>query len=360
MNHPELQQKTFLLLLLTVSAAFVYVISPFFGSVFWGIVLAIVFAPINKRLLHAMPGRKNLSAFLTLILCLVIVILPLTLISGALLRQATSIYQKMSTGDLNFGAYFQQIVGALPDWMVRVLQRFGLADFAAVQNAITSGMTEGSKFIAAQAVTIGQNTFDFVIGLGIMLYLLFFLMRDGMMLNGRIKQALPMSAQNSHYLFDKFTTVIRATFKGNLIVAAAQGALGGILFFFMGIGGALLWGVLMAFLSLLPAIGAALVWAPVAIYLLATGAILKGLLMIAFGVLVIGLVDNILRPMLVGKDTRLPDYIVLLSTVGGMAIFGLSGFVIGPMIAALFVASWTIFIQRKDVVADGPTDQPGR
>ena len=110
----------------------------------------------------------------------------------------------------------------------------------------------------------------------------------------------------------------------------------------------------MAFLSLLPAIGAGLVWAPVALYLLATGAVVKGIVMIAFGILVIGLVDNILRPMLVGKDTRLPDYIVLLSTVGGMALFGLSGFVIGPMVAALFLASWTIFIQRKDVIEDAP------
>jgi len=354
MNHPELQQRTFMLLLMAVSIAFVYVISPFFGSVFWGIVLAIVFAPINQRLLNAMPGRKNLAALLTLILCLVVVILPLTLISGALLQQATTVYQKMSTGDLNFGAYFQQIVSALPNWMVRILERFGLADFAAVQDTISSGMTQGSRFIAAQAVIIGQNTFDFVIGLGIMLYLLYFLVRDGVMLTGRIKQALPMSSQNLHYLFEKFTTVIRATFKGNLIVAAVQGALGGVMFSMMGIGGALLWGVLMAFLSLLPAIGAALVWAPVAMYLLATGEIVKGVVMIAFGVLVIGLVDNILRPMLVGKDTRLPDYIVLLSTVGGMALFGLSGFVIGPMVAALFVASWTIFILRKDVIEEGP------
>lgn len=352
MNHPELQQKTFLLLLMAVSVAFIYIISPFFGAVFWGIVLAIVFTPINQRLLKAMPGRKNTAALLTLILCLVMVILPLTMISGALLQQATTVYQNMSTGELNFGAYFRQIVGALPAWVVRILQRFGLADFAAVQETISLAMTQGSRFIAAQAVIIGQNTFDFLVGLGIMLYLLYFLLRDGIMLTERIKQALPMSPQNLHYLFEKFTTVIRATFKGNLIVAAVQGALGGLLFSVMGIGGALLWGVLMAFLSLLPAIGASLVWGPVAIYLLATGAIGKGVLMIAFGILVIGLVDNILRPMLVGKDTRLPDYIVLISTVGGMALFGLSGFVIGPMVAALFMASWTIFILRKDIIQD--------
>ena len=126
-----------------------------------------------------------------------------------------------------------------------------------------------------------------------------------------------------------------------------QGALGGIAFWFLGVQGALLWGVLMAFLSLLPAVGAALIWVPVAVYFLLTGAIWQGVSLIAFGVLVIGLVDNILRPILVGKDTALPDFIVLITTVGGMALLGLNGFVIGPVIAALFMTLWDIFSSGK-------------
>jgi predicted PurR-regulated permease PerM len=99
----------------------------------------------------------------------------------------------------------------------------------------------------------------------------------------------------------------------------------------------------MAFLSLLPAIGAGLVWVPVAIYLLATGAIWQGIVLIAYGIFVIGLVDNVLRPFLVGKDTKLPDYVVLISTLGGIEVFGLHGFVIGPVIAAMFMVTWEIF-----------------
>ncbi|MBV6244709.1 AI-2E family transporter, partial [Pseudomonas aeruginosa] len=146
----------------------------------------------------------------------------------------------------------------------------------------------------------------------------------------------------------KFTTVIRATVKGNIAVAATQGALGGLIFWLLGIEGALLWGTLMAFLSLLPAIGAALIWAPVAAYFLLTGAIWQGVVLILFCVVVIGLVDNILRPILVGKDTKMPDYVVLISTLGGMALFGLNGFVIGPLIAALFMASWDLFTGREE------------
>jgi len=130
-------------------------------------------------------------------------------------------------------------------------------------------------------------------------------------------------------------------------VAAAQGALGGLIFWILGIQGPVLWGVVMAFLSLLPAVGAGLIWAPVAIYFLATGDMGKGLILIAYGVLVIGLVDNVLRPLLVGKDTKMPDYIVLISTLGGMALFGLTGFVIGPVIAALFMAIWDMFTRMQ-------------
>ncbi len=353
MNHPELQQKTFLLLLVTISLAFVWIVSPFAGAIFWAVVLAIVFAPVHARLLRLVNRRGTLAALATVLLCLFIVILPLTLITISLVRQASEMYQAINAGHFNLGTYFQQVVSGLPAWMLRLLDRVdrvGLGDFAAMQAQATAMLTRGSRYLGTQAVAIGGNMFDFFIGLGIMLYLLFFMLRDGQALSARIIEALPMRQENTRYLLDKFTIVIRATFRGNIIVAATQGALGGLLFWLLGVGGALLWGVLMAFLSLLPAIGSALVWAPVAVYLLATGALGKGLSMIAFGVLVIGLVDNILRPMLVGKDTRLPDYVVLVSTVGGMALFGLSGFVIGPMVAALFLATWTIFMNRRSEI----------
>lgn len=136
--------------------------------------------------------------------------------------------------------------------------------------------------------------------------------------------------------------MVRATVKGNLLVALIQGALGGLAFWFLGVSGALLWAVLMAALSLLPAIGAALVWLPVALYFLVTGALSQGLALSAYGVLVIGLVDNLLRPVLVGKDTRIPDYVVRITTVGGMAFFGINGFVLGPLIAAMFMSAWQI------------------
>lgn len=322
---------------------------PFYGAVFWGAVLAIMFTPLYRRFVARMPKRRNTAALLTLTLCLVLVILPLTLITMSLIQEGTQVYAKIRSGEINFSSYFQQVISTLPQWLVQQLDRLGLLDVASLQTRISTFATQGSQIIASKVINIGQNTFDFAIGFFIMLYLLFFFLRDGAALTFRIREAIPLSAVYKRYLFGKFITVIRATVKGNITVAAIQGALGGLAFWYLDIQGALLWAVLMAFLSLLPAIGAAIVWLPVAIYFLVTGAIWQGVSLIAFGVLVIGMVDNVLRPILVGKDTKMPDYVVLISTLGGMALFGLNGFVIGPVVAALFIAAWDLFTAAPEI-----------
>jgi len=172
-------------------------------------------------------------------------------------------------------------------------------------------------------------------------------LRDGHQLVRRLREAIPLELDVKRSLATKFATVIRATVKGNIVVAMVQGALGGFIFWALDLQAPVLWGVLMAFLSLLPAVGAAVVWLPVAVYLLLTGSVVQGGVLIAFGVLVIGLVDNVLRPILVGKDTKMPDYVVLLSTLGGISLFGLNGFVIGPVIAAMFMAAWDLLVSAR-------------
>jgi predicted PurR-regulated permease PerM len=319
------------------------IIWPLFGAVVWGIVLAIVFAPVHRRLSKLMRPKRTLAALVTLTVIVVLVILPLALIVAALVEEASGIYQRIESGELNFGRYFRQIFDALPAWAANLLDQMGLSHLGALQERLSAGLAKGSQFLVAQAINIGQNTFNFFLSLFVMLYLLFFLLRDGDGLTQRIKDAIPLRAEQKRALFDKFTAVIRATVKGNIVVALLQGALGGLMFWILGIRAALLWAVLMAVLSLLPALGAALVWLPVAIFYLATGAVVRGIILVAYGVLVISLVDNVVRPFLVGRDTRMPDYVVLISTLGGIAILGANGFVIGPIIAAMFIAVWGIF-----------------
>ena len=343
-----IEKRAFELLLVAVSVAFVWILLPFFSAVFWGVILALVFMPLQRRLLSLYGGRRNLAALTNVLICIFIVIIPVTLIAGSLVQEGTSVYQRIRTGDLDIGAYIEQARQALPPTVDGWLESAGVGDLSQLRDRVSEGAAQGSQILASRALSIGQNTLQFFISLGIMLYLLFFLFRDGVPLGRRIRQAIPLSARYKYQLLNKFITVTRATVKGNIIVAATQGAIGGLAFWGLGIEAPLLWGVIMAFLSLLPAIGAALIWAPVAVYYLLTGNIASGIILTFVGVVVIGLADNFLRPLLVGKDTKLPDYVVLISTLGGMALFGINGFVIGPLIAALFIAAWDLFSHEKE------------
>jgi predicted PurR-regulated permease PerM len=337
------ENRSLLLLLVAVSLALGWILLPFYGTLLWASIIALLFAPVYRRLLVRLRGRRTAAAVLTLLVAVVVAIVPFAVLSGALAREAMGVYDRVQSGQWNPGLYFHQIFDAMPAWVRDELDRFGLIDFDTLQRRLTAAVAQASQFIAARALGVGQDTFAFIVDLFITVYVAFFLIRDGASLVRALRRAIPLSAEHKKDLFDKFATVIRATVKGNLVVAALQGTLGGLAFWFLEVRAALLWGVLMAFLSLLPAVGAALVWLPVAIYFLVTGALWKAVALTAFGVLVIGLVDNLLRPVLVGKDTRMPDYVVMITTLGGMAAFGLNGFVLGPTIAAMFIAVWHIY-----------------
>ncbi|MEA2658449.1 MAG: hypothetical protein QOF64_1040 [Candidatus Binatota bacterium] len=357
-NLPGLEDKTFLFLVVVISLAFAWILWPFFGAVLWGTILAILFVPLYRRLMRIMAHRRTLAALATVMIVLLIVILPLVLTGALLLQEALGVYAKFQSGELDLGRFFHQVLGALPAWVSDLLNRFGLSNLGSMQDKLSTGLVQGGQLVAAKAFDIGQNTLDLVVNLGIVLYLLFFFLRDGDGLARRIRTAVPLHADQQRELFNMFTTVIRATVKGNVVMAIVQGALGGLIFWFLGVHASVLWAVVMAFLSLLPAVGSALVWVPVAIYFLVTGATWHGIVLIAYGVLVIGMVDNVLRPILVGKDTKMPDYVVLISTLGGMAIFGLNGFVIGPVIAAMFMAVWEIFAASR-IRNDNPARPAG-
>lgn len=352
MSQFTLPQNSFLILLGLVTLAFIWILLPFSGAVFWGVVLAVVFAPVHGRLLSAVGGRPNTAALLTLFLIILMVILPVTLIAAALVDQALVLYALVGSGELDFDLMLRRVLEGVPGWANSLFDRYESTIMDTLQEKLSAGIAQASQLAAGYALNVGRNALNFLVSMTVMLYLLFFLFRDGRRISLRIKRAVPLDAQYKKPLFDNFVTVIRATVKGNVLVAAAQGALGGLIFWFLDVPGPVLWGVVMAFLSLLPAVGAAIVWGPVAIYFLFTGSVWQGAVLALYGVLVIGLVDNLLRPTLVGKDTKLPDYLVLLSTIGGMALFGLDGFVIGPVIAALFVAAWGLFAGAEEFHAE--------
>ncbi|HSV35731.1 MAG TPA: AI-2E family transporter [Ramlibacter sp.] len=358
LNSPVLQGKALLWLVLLITVLLFVVLWPLSGAISWAIFMAIVFSSLQDRCVAVCRGRRGWAAFGTLVVIVVSVLLPMALLTASITQEATAFYERVRSGEIQVGQFFQRGIDALPGWARTALDRFGLADLGAVQRKLVDALGQSGQALTARAFSIGQNTLDFVLNFFVMLYVLYFLLRDGKGLAVQATQSLPLKPEHSRRILNQFAVVVRATVKGNVVVALVQGALGWLAFSVLGITGALLWGALMAVLSLLPAVGAALVWGPVAVYLLSTGAIWSAAGLTAWGVLVIGLVDNVLRPILVGKETRMPDYLVLVATLGGLAVFGLNGFVIGPVIAALFIVAWDIFAEARQDEGAPHTPRP--
>lgn len=347
MSRMTIQQISALAAMVLMSAGFAWLLLPYYGAILWAVILAILFNPLQRGLERRLGGRRNLAAALSVLACICIVVIPASLILASLAEEATSLYTRISTREFDPGALLARAQGTLPPMVQDALSALHLGSISEIQARLTSFLLQASQTVATGALAIGQNTAQLFISLGVMLYLLFFLFRDGPGLVAAIRAASPFGDAHTDHILDKFTAVVRATVKGNIIIAAIQGAIGGATFWMLGIEAALLWGVLMAILSLLPAIGAGLVWVPAAGILLLSGSYLKGAILLAVGTLVISTVDNLLRPTLVGKGTLLPDYVILISTVGGLSLVGMNGFVIGPLIAALFVAVWSLFAESK-------------
>jgi predicted PurR-regulated permease PerM len=347
-----------LALVLVATLGFLWLITPFSGAILWAIIAAILFEPFNARVLAAMPQRRNGAALLTLLVIICVVVVPAIALGIALINEATVFYSHLRTGEIDLGRLFAEAQAHLPGWARSWLTDIGLGDVGSLRAKLSAGFANSFQTVAAQILSFSQGAFGFFLALSVMLYLTFFLLRDGHATAARITSSIPLMPDQRDALIAKFVAVIRATIKGSLIVAILQGAIGGLIFWALDIPGALLWGVAMGVFSLFPAIGTGLVWVPVTLYLLATGALWQAAVLGACGFFIISSVDNIVRPILVGRDTRMPDYVVLIATLGGFEVMGFNGFVLGPVIAAVFIAAWDILSLTTDSERDGEAAAP--
>lgn len=341
MRLQNLESRVFLSLVLVTTAVFLWMVRSFMLPVFWAAVFAMLFQPLFLHLVGRLRGRTSLAALFSTLIVVVVVLVPSGLLAAAVAQQGFWLYQRIASGEINVDGIVHFVDRSLPG-VTRVLTRYGI-EIEQVRDSVQNAAGSATQYIAQQALSVGQNVLALAVLFGLMLYLLFFFFRDGERIIDALIRAIPMGDERERQLFRKIAEVSRATVKGTLFVAAVQGAIGGVLFALMGIQAAVFWGVAMGVLSLLPAVGAALVWVPAAVILIATGAFWKGMALIAGGTLVIGLVDNVLRPIVVGRETKMPDYLVLLATLGGLTVFGLAGFVAGPVVAALFLVTWQMF-----------------
>jgi predicted PurR-regulated permease PerM len=351
MEQRRIERAWFFIFLATVTVAFLWLTLDFIEPVFWAAVLAIIFNPLHRQLETLLKARKTQAALVTTIVIVLVVFLPLVLIGVAVSQEAFNLYDRIQSGNVNLQDLMTRIDPILRD----VADRVGI-DPDTIGPRISETVGSAAQLIATRAVVVGQNVLSVAAQTALMLYLLFFFLRDGDRLLATLNYAIPMGNGRQQTLFRRFASVTRATLKGSLLTGLVQGALGGVLFWALGLRAPVFWGVIMAMLSLLPVVGPSIVWAPVAIYLMFTGSVTKGIILVAGGVLIVGTADNILRPVLVGRETRMPDYMVLLSTLGGLSVFGPAGFVAGPVLAALFLSVWDMFAQEQRGVVLARTD----
>ncbi|HYI43049.1 MAG TPA: AI-2E family transporter [Sphingomicrobium sp.] len=341
------ERSGFLLFLALITVALTYVAWPFASALLWAVLAAIMFQPLYQWMLPRLSGRENRAAVATLLIITVAVVVPAIAIGNIIVGQVLQIYAALQSGGLDAAGYFEQAHENLPARLRSMLDASGYGDFDVLQDRISAFLRDSVGLIASRALVIGGNALAFVLAFAVGLYVTYFLLRDGRRIGATVKDTLPLDRATAERLTSSFVAIVRATIKGSIVVGLVQGLLGTITFWIVGFPSAVLLGLLMAIFSLLPAVGPALVWVPIAAYLLLTGSIWQGVVVIVSGALIIGLADNLLRPVLVGRDTGIPDWLVLVTTLGGIAAFGLSGIVVGPVVAGLFLAGWSIYREQR-------------
>ncbi len=339
MKFGRFQQYLFIGLLAVVSVWFFWLIEPFLQPIFWAVVLATLFYPLQKFWEKAMHGLVSVSALLTVLSIALIVFVPVYFLGSAIVQETVRVYDRISASGVSVQSFEKE------NMLRPVIKYADVIGFSEEQIAtkLSEGARNLSRLVVSQALGIGQDALRVGLHAFVMLYVLFYLLHSGHKVLDKILHVIPLGEQKEKKLIDKFVRTSRATIKGTLIIGIVQGFLGGVLFWIVGIDSALLWGAVMAVLSIIPAIGAGIIWAPAGVLLILNGQMVEGVTVLIVGVVVISMIDNFLRPPLIGKDTQMPDVLVLISTLGGLALFNISGFVIGPVIAALFIAMWEMF-----------------
>jgi predicted PurR-regulated permease PerM len=332
-----------LLLVAAVTAFFLAVAWPFLKPLLLGALLAGLFHPLYRWITGMLGGRRSLGAAVTLLVLLVLGLGPLSVFLGIVVQQALTVSDQAIP-------WLSQHLGAastynVHEWLVR---RFpSLAEYMPSQEQLLQNVATVAKTAGAFLVTFASRmtalTATFLLNLFVMLYAMFFFFRDGHTILERIFYYLPLNDEDETRMLARFTSITRATVKGTLVIGAIQGALAGLAFWVAGIDGAALWGTVMTILSIIPGIGAPLVWVPVVIVLFVNGQYLTATLLLMWCAAVVGTIDNFLRPVLVGRDAKMPDLLILIGTLGGLFLFGPIGFIVGPIICGLFLTVWDIY-----------------
>lgn len=322
-------------LVLVITLLFVWMIKDFIAPLFLAAVFSGLMFPIYRRLQTWLGGRATPAALATILISIAIIVGPLSLFLGILVNEARQVTERVVPLVQQQLADPRELEARLPTWLpfrdeilpyrVQITEKLGEA----------TGKI--GSFLVKSASAATQGTASFLLALFIMLYAMFFFLVQGRSILEMVLASIPLAREDQELMLERGMSVTRAMIKGSLVIGALQGALAGVAFWAVGIEGSVFWATVMALASIIPGIGAALVWVPGVVYLFAIGKATAAIGLAIWCAVVVGSVDNLLRPRLVGQDTKMPDLLILLSTLGGLAFFGAIGFIVGPIVAALFM-----------------------
>ena len=356
LTRPQVQKAFLVLVVAVLTILFLFVIRAFLVALILAGVFAALSRPLFLMLAAWFGGRRRTAALVTVSVLLLLIVLPLGGFLALVVTQAGEVSEAA-------GPWIRQQSGRLQD-LVAWLRGFPfVGDLFPGEGTFAERVGElvgrAGSFLADNLRAATTGTLNLVIELFVMLYAVYFFLTDGPSILSRILYFMPLTLVDEQRLTAQFVSVTRATIKGSILVGLIQGALAGAAFFLLGLPGAAFWTTVMAVLSVIPVVGSAIIWGPAAIILATTGRMGAGIALAAWGLVVVGTIDNFLRPRLVGHDTKMHDLMVLISTFGGLTAFGLVGFIIGPIIAALFTTAWDLFGVAFQDLLDRPDPSAG-
>ncbi len=343
----SLEQKSFLLnikdssrifVMLLFTVFFVYLSHYYFSAIIWSIVFGISVYPIYQMIAEKIKKPK-LAIVITMLLFFFLLLVPLMFFISYLAENITDFYPHVNI--LSFKSHFiDTITEYLPPFI-------NIEIFSSWEQTVSSELLNVSQYLVRNLSLATKGFFTFFLQLSLAVYFLYFMLRDNIKIKNSLLNALPLSKEVTLLLFERIISVSRSVINGTFVIAIVQGLLGGLAFFLFDFNHALIWGVLIALSSLLPSIGSTIIWLPVAIYLLFNGLVFYAIGFSVYFMIIVGLIDNLLRPILVGRGTAIPDYLILISTLGGLQVWGINGLILGPLITAWFIALWQIQIEKN-------------
>ena len=340
MNQDTVSKSVLVLMVIAISTLFISMIHQFVMAIFLAGLFSAMARPVFRQLKLWFGGRRHLASLVTMLVMIIVVLIPLMLLIGIVVSQAIDVGQSVTP-------WVRQFVDT-PDSLADFLQHLPFYEQLLPYREVIlekAGQLVGSisKWIANGLSSATLGTANFLFMTFVFLYTTYFFQMDGPKLIRKILYYLPLGSDDENLMLEKFTSVTRATLKGSMLIGLLQGGLAGIAFAVIGIDNAVFWGTVMAVLSIIPSVGSALVWLPASVILILQGSVAGGVGLLVFCAVIVGSLDNVLRPILVGKDTRMHELMIFFGTLGGIMMFGIAGIFIGPLIASLFVTIWELY-----------------